>query len=277
MASAYTLDTLQEITQQLNLYVNLFICFIGIFGQLLNIIVFSTLKTFRETTCSIYLITTSIANIGVLIVLFLRVLFDGIGGIFVYTPSLCKLRFFISASCAIVSLISMCFATINQFISMTKYKQWCNPRIARHVLLVVSICSILYNIPALIYFDTYLSSCIISNTIYNTYYTYFHVLILIYFLPLSIIMIFVMLAFHRIHLIAKSRQIHIIRLSCDRQLTIMTLFHACFILIASIPFVVFFIYSLNVQSKEPMVIVRNRFIYTVLVFFNYINYSVRKN
>ncbi len=50
-----TIDLLKSATLNINIYFGLFICITDIFGALLNIIVFTTLRTFRQTTCATYL------------------------------------------------------------------------------------------------------------------------------------------------------------------------------------------------------------------------------
>ncbi|UJR18721.1 hypothetical protein I4U23_005628 [Adineta vaga] len=54
-------------TRQVFIYFGLSSMILGVIGNVLNIIIFTTLKTFRETTCAIYLISVSVANILLLL------------------------------------------------------------------------------------------------------------------------------------------------------------------------------------------------------------------
>ncbi|CAF4372202.1 unnamed protein product, partial [Adineta steineri] len=65
-------------TRQVNIYFGLSIMILGVIGGIFNIIIFTTLKTFRETTCAFYLTAVSVVNIiQLLTALFVRVLSDG--------------------------------------------------------------------------------------------------------------------------------------------------------------------------------------------------------
>ena len=132
-------DTYQFLTRQINLYGALFVFITGVFSELLTIIVFATLKTFRQTTCSFYLITASMANIGILIVIFLRIIYDGLNTGLTYTSMVCKFRFFLTQYGGLVSMTNLCLAIIDQFISMTIYKHWSNLTVARRLVAFVSI------------------------------------------------------------------------------------------------------------------------------------------
>jgi hypothetical protein len=273
MSSSSYLDNLQFATQQINLYGGLFVFITGIFGELLNLIIFTTLKTFRQTTCSFYLITTSIANIGFHFVLFLRILYDGFTISSSYPPLLCKFRFLLGIYWIPLSLTSMCLAIIDQFISMTTYKQWSNLRIARRLIAFVCILCFIISIFSFIYYDSYFDICIVTNAVFAKYVTYFQSPFLFGFIPIITMIIFSLLAFFKIRTIA-SRQINIVRLSRDRQLTAMTLFYVLFIIILMIPFLIFFAYTLTLDLKDLIDIAYNRLIYTITVIFYFISFSV---
>lgn len=273
MPSTSYLNNLQFATGQVNLYGCFFIFITGIFGTLLNIVVFTTLKTFRQTTCAFYLVTASIANIGILSVMLLRIIYDGFGNGSNYPPLLCKFRSFLTQYGVLMSLTSMCLATFDQFISMTTYKHWSSLKIARCVITFASVLWFLESIFSFIYYESNLNRCIITNAIYLNYFTYFHSIVLFGILPLVIMIIFSVLAFFKIRSLA-SRQLNIVRLSRDRQLTAMTLFNVLFIVILSIPFVFFLNYNLTLNTKDPIKIALNQLIYGTIVIVYYINYSV---
>ena len=94
MSNSSYLDSFRYVTRQVNGYGELFVFLTGLFGGIMNIIVFTSLKTFRETTCAFYLVITSIANIDLVITILLRVIYDGFSIDLSYTPLLCKFVIF---------------------------------------------------------------------------------------------------------------------------------------------------------------------------------------
>ncbi|CAF1188730.1 unnamed protein product [Adineta steineri] len=66
---------------------------------------------------------------------------------------------------------------------------------------------------------------------------------------------------------------NIVRLSRDRQLTAMTLVHVMFIIITTIPYVVFFVYLLNQHNTGPEQTARNNLIFTIVLLISYSTYS----
>ena len=267
-------DALRTITRQINLYGSCFIFIIGIFSELLTIVVFTTLKTFRQTTCSFYLVTTSISNIGILVVIILRIIYDGLNTGLIYTSLVCKCRFFLTQYGGLVSVTSSCLAIIDQFISMTTYKHWSNMKIARRLVAFSSIFWFISSLFNFIYYEYRLNTCIMTHPFYAKYYTYFQSPLVTGFFAIIIMIIFSLLAFIKIRSIA-SRQLNIVRLSRDRQLTAMTLFHVWFVVVTYIPFLIMFIYNLTVVTYEPIDIARKRLIWTIVIIFFYFGYSVR--
>jgi len=58
-----TILILQFASQQITIYFGLIILVTGIIGGILNIIIFTTLKSFRQTTCAFFLNIASIVNV----------------------------------------------------------------------------------------------------------------------------------------------------------------------------------------------------------------------
>ncbi len=152
-----TIDILTSSTLYINIYFGLFVCITGIIGDFLNIIVFTTLKTFRQTTCAVYLTTASIAGLGQSLTALVRVFSTG----FNYGPTsssiLCKFRFSLSEYFSLVFLTCMCMATIDQYLSMTKYQQLNIIRLSRDrqltaMALVQVLFFIISTIPFIVFF-----------------------------------------------------------------------------------------------------------------------------
>lgn len=273
MSSLSDIDSLQFSVQQINIYGGLFLFITGIFGELLNIIVFITVKTFWQTTCAFYLIVASIANIVVVITILLRVIYEGFNIVSSYTPLLCKFRYSMALYLALLCLTSMCLDTINQFVSMTTYRKWTSLRIAHRFIACASVFWFIYSIFFFIYYDSYLNTYIITNVVFAKYIAYFDLPIILGIWAIIILIISSLLAIFKVRTIA-GREINIIRSSRDRQLTAMTLFHVLFIVTTTISFVMFYTYTLTINTKDPIVIAKHQLIYVIIVYFYDMNYSV---
>lgn len=272
-SSSSSIDTLRFAAQQVNIYLGLFICITGIFGGLLNIIVFTTLRTFRETTCGIYLTAASIYNLGQSLSVVFRVFNTGFGYGPFSSSIFCKFRFFAAQYFGLVSLTSMCMATIDQFLSMTKYRHLNSMPLARRHIVFACIFWFVHGIFTFIYYSSNGSACILINSIFATYYTYFYLPVLVGFLPTTITSIFSLLAYYQTFTVT-GRQIDIIRFSRDRQLTAMTLVHALFLIITTVPFVVCFVYKLSTTTNDAEEAARIQLIYTITSIFAFEGYAV---
>ncbi|CAF1400163.1 unnamed protein product [Adineta ricciae] len=265
--------TLTLVTQQIYAYVGLPIMVLGVVGNVFNIIIFTTLKTFRETTCALYLTAASVANIaGLLIALFVRILRAGflinING----TPWICKIQIYIVTWCLLVSLTAVCLASIDQCLSMSKYRRFSHLRFARYNISIIWVLWALYSIPILIYWDAPYGACVIINASFEIYTTRFQFPILLGVLPISTMSIFSLLAFYNARTLA-SRQIYIVRQSHDRQLTAMTLIHVVYVIITTVPYVIYVISSLNQATKNPEQVAVNNLIYGILVLIDYSSFA----
>lgn len=265
-------DILNFAKAQLNIYFGLFILITGIFGQIGNILVFTSLKTFRETTCAFYLTIVSIANLGQSFVILLRI----IVGFSINSDTsriVCRLRWGVGRCIAMISIICLCLSTVDQFLSMTKYYYFTSMKLARRYVLIASIISLIHGVIIFIYYDSNRVSCIITNEIFAKYFTQFYLLFVFGIIPLTIITIFSVLAFIKTRSIA-SRQIHRIRLSRDRQLTAMTLFHGLFTVITNLFYVCSYVYTLNVKTTNAQEITRNQLIGTIASLLGLESYAV---
>jgi hypothetical protein len=255
--------------QQITVYFGFFILITGLIGGILSVITFTTLKTFRETTCAFYLTLASIFGMGQIMTgLFVRILSDG----FSVDPRkiswFCKIYFFVSGWCLAVWLTSICLATIDQFLSMSKYRHLSNLRLARRFIVIACIFWVLHGIFIFFYWDVSFGICTVINPKYALYYTHFTLPVLYGCLPIGIMITFSLLAFYRARTLA-SRQLNIVRLSRDRQLTAMILVHVIYIVIVLIPFTSFYIYSLNTHITDPKHSAYNALIYAITVLIEY--------
>jgi hypothetical protein len=247
---------------------------LGVIGGLLNVIIFTTLKTFRETSCAFYLTVVSIVNIAqLLIALFVRVLSEGFNTDIRNISWVCKIQIYMAGWCILVSMTVMCLATIDQYVSMSTYRHYSNKRLAQRGVVLTCIFWGLYCIPMLIYYDAPFGTCVNINPTFEIYMARVHFPDFLGFLPLTTMTIFSLLAFYSIRSLI-SRQINIVRLSRDRQLTAMTLFHAVFVVITTLPYIIYFMYFVNQTSTDPERIARNNLIYNITILIDYSSFAV---
>jgi hypothetical protein len=261
-------------TQQINIYCGLFILISGVIGQLFNIIIFTSLKTFRSTSCAFYLTINSIVNAGELLTsLLVRILSEG----FLIDPTgiawFCKLRIYWALFFTLLSLTSLCLAAIDQFLSVTKFRHWSNLRLAQRHMIFASILWCGYCVSALVLWQSNHGICTIVNSIYGTYIRYFHFPVLSGCLPLTIMIVFSLLTFFNFRTTA-SQQMNIIRLSQDRQLSAMTLVQVIVIVITTLPWTISYIYALRWSSTNPDDIAYDAFISTITALVFYGGYAV---
>jgi len=265
--------TYNFLAQQITIYCSIFILIIGILGGLLNVLVFTTLKTFRKSPCIFYLTTASIVNVGQLLTsLLIRILSIG----FQIDPTsiswFCKIRIFSVQFCALISLICMSLATIDQFISMS-HRQLSNLQIAYRNIIIACIITTIHGIFFIFYYDTPNGVCQIVNLNFGKYFSYFYFPVFLGLAPVIIMITFALMAFFTIRTVA-SRQIHIERLSHERQITAMVLVQVIFIVILTLPYVISTIYTLSLITTDQILIARYYFVNTITILGYYGSYAV---
>jgi hypothetical protein len=113
--SSDIVDSLRYATQQSIIYIGFVAVVSGVVGNILNIIIFTSLKTFRETSCAFYLTIASAVNIAqVLNGLMARIFITGYHIDLTQTSLfLCKIRSYIWTNCVLFWLTCLCFAAID--------------------------------------------------------------------------------------------------------------------------------------------------------------------
>ena len=229
MSSLGSVESLHYAVQQVYIYFGFFILITSLSGNLLNILVFTSLKTFRETSCAFYLTAASVVNIfQCLAGLLSRILSVGYLIDLTKTSSvLCKARVSVLVAAALISLTSMCFATADQYASLNiRWRHLSNRQTAFRLMALASLAWCLHGISVAIFTDVYTTPladrpiCGITNGRYTTYYTYFVIPVLFGFLPIGIRIFFGLMAFINVRSLAR-REVPIVRLRRDKQLTAM--------------------------------------------------------
>lgn len=273
MPNSTITESFQLIIQQITIYYGLFILITGVFGCLLNILVFTTLKTFQRVPCIFYLTIASIVNVGQLLTsLLVRILAIGFYINLTAVSWFCKCRVFLLQFCALVSLICMSLATVDQFMSMT-HRHLSSLQLAHRHIIMACIISSFHGIFFLIYYDTPHDVCEIINVNFAKYFSYFYFPVLLGLVPVLTMVIFASLAFFNIRTIA-SRHVHIIRLSRDRQVTAMVLVQVVFIVLSTVPYIISNIYSLSLVTTDQLLIAQSYLANSITILLYYGSYAV---
>ena len=126
MSSSSLISTLTFVTRQINIIMGIPILTCDIVGNLLNILVFLSLRIFRQNSCSFYFTLMSFVNIGQLLTGLLSRVTINVSGIDWTSLSLlyCKLRMYLLVVCTNISMICMCLATIDQYPATCYRPHW---------------------------------------------------------------------------------------------------------------------------------------------------------
>jgi len=227
------MPSLTYILQQIAIYWGVFILISGLLGNLFNLIVFLSLKTFRQSSCALYLTVMSFFNIGQLIESVLsRIMITGFNIDWTQTSLFyCKFRTMFLHLCSLTSFTCMCLAIIDQFMatsSRRQLQQLCNIKIAYCLSLIMILIWICHEIPTLILFNLIQSSdssemtCTNTSFVYQQYIIYVYLLVLTGILPMFINILFGSLAYRHVSQIPY-RTIPLVRRALDKQLTSMVL------------------------------------------------------
>ena len=284
MSASNTLLSLSLVSQQVVTYVGIFFFIIGIIGGPLVLLVFLSLRTFRESSCAFYLIVMSVVNtIHMFTGLLTFIMINGFGINWTNMSIVyCKLRAFYIQFCVFVSLICVSFAVIDQFLatcSNPRWHRWNDVKIARNMVIGASFIGILHGIPYLIYF-THSSSpltgritCVNSNANFDKYRTSIFTPIFTAALPTITMIIFGLLAYRNVQRIAY-RTVPLVRRELDKQLTTMVLVEVFSDVFVILPYFIFTCYSAitnaptgSVEASQITLITN---IFTVFYYWHFV-------
>jgi hypothetical protein len=219
--SSNAVASLQYATQQVSIYVGFVVTVGGLIGNILNIVIFVSLKTFRRTSCGFYLtIASAVSLVDLFSAVLSRVLISGYQiDLTITSPVICKLRLYIVINSAPFWFTCLCFAAIDQVASLTdRWRHFNNIVVARRLVIVALVLWCLHGIPGILYFNIILLPtnrqpiCGITNPTFQVYSTRFYFPILLGCLPLVIRVTFGLLAFLRVRSLA-SRQLSLCSLT----------------------------------------------------------------
>ena len=273
---------IRNISDQFVIYASAIILIMGLIGNTLNIMIFTSLKLFRGNQSVFYIVVACVADCATLLLECLaRIQFHAYGydlgdnSIF-----WCKARGMLYQMSTMISLTTICFSSIDQYLSTNhRYgvRQMSTLKLAQRLTVInIGVWS-LNGIPFGIFYVIVPSKgCTPVDEGFNLYYSFAYLVILNGTLPLFTSAIFSLLSFRNVRRIVR-RQIPIVRRRLDQQLTAMVLTRVLFLFIVSIPFGIQLIYNLNMSNRGDDLIrlAIEDLVINITSSFFFFNYAVR--
>ena len=228
-----------------NIYCGSVIFLAGVIGGLLNLIVFVSLRTFRESSCAFYLAIMSVVNIGQLFTgLLTRIMISGLDIDWTHTSLFyCKFRPFFLQCCVSTSFSCCCLATIDQFLATCSSRRWqkySHIKVAACMTIVSIVVWILHGVPYLIFYEQIDSAgvlCVITSEKFKKYSNYVYAILFVGVFPVVITTIFGLLALRNVRQIAH-RTVPLVRRELDKQVTMIILVQGFFNVWFLLPYII---------------------------------------
>lgn len=213
---------------------------IGLVGNLINIWIFGSKKSYRETPSTFYFLIGSVVNLSVVVSALLnRIIQVGFGiNLANLSEAWCKIRQFLVIFSTCLSLTCSCLTVIDQFFvtSRNNFLRRCSQiKWSYRIMIIVIIVWLVYTTPY--FFYTYISPitnvCTITNPVMNISTSVFSIGFL-FIIPVSIIFLFGWLNYRNIQ-----QTVALANQSVDRQIIKMTAFQAGLVIFS------YFLYDIN--------------------------------
>ncbi|CAF1331159.1 unnamed protein product [Adineta steineri] len=267
--------TLLYISQQITIYVGCFLLIAGLIGNGINVLIFSSVRTYRTTPCTFYFLIAAIDNIIYLITnLIFRIVSGGFGIDLTRTSlSWCKLRAYLVIALTLLSFTCSCLASIDQFLVTSRsahLRRLSNIKWTHRIALIAIIVCCCFGIPQLVFYDIspITKTCVNSNAAYAIYVS-IYVLSLTCVIPVVILVVFGYLTYRSIHLtrVLAEQQ-------ADHQLAKMTLIQVVLVVIAITPYGINNVYGLITSgiSKDANRLAIESFASIIFILLTYTNY-----
>ncbi|CAF1040468.1 unnamed protein product [Adineta steineri] len=259
--SSSTIDYLNNLSKQLNIYLSSFFYIFGNISTSLCLLMFISMKRFRKNPSSTYLLSSSLSGFVLINTSYLtRVFLPN----FIFDPSTtsliwCKLRQYIGHLSSLIFLYCISWAMMDQYLSTSKkvrLRQFSTVKIARRLVSLTFLFSFIHSIPLIIYNEinmstiTNIRSCVITNNlIYRNYVTYFVIPFVLGIFPTFLMIIFAILSYANINYLHQRQM----RTQVQHQLTRMVSAQTFFVIIGMIAYTAQTIYNLVTTStlKSP--------------------------
>lgn len=273
------------LSQQIAVYLGIPILIVGAIGNVLNLIVFLSLKTFRENACAFYLTVMTVASLGQLASgLLSRIMVSGFNVDWMSSSVFyCKFRAYLFQFFALTSFECMGLATVNQFLATcaTPYLHGLsNTKLAHRIVVAVTFAWLLHGIPYLIYYDyvrsptTGVVSCGSSSDALNQYHMNGVTLVFSGVLPICINCVFGLLAYHNINRLDR-RAMPVAQRELDKQLTSIIFIQFIYHTTATVPYLIVVVLSqTSITAGDAVAGAKLDLATVVTICIYYLNYAV---
>ncbi|CAF1384339.1 unnamed protein product [Adineta steineri] len=247
-------NILLRIQQEMNRYFCPICLIFGIIGCLLNILLFSQ-KQFRNISCCTYFLAASISMITTLILGFGPHAYSVNHPNPVHTiSSFCKIRSYVAQSFMMIHRWLMAMACIDRYMVSSinvKLREFANPNVAYRIIIIIMIIFIILPLHNLFFLDIKNGMCVNSIVAFTIYHSLFTI-IFGGFLPLLIMITFVILIRHNLATKQQRRQRDMYKIkgstvrllnSRDYQALMMLFVQVIFYILSTIPWMIFLIYA----------------------------------
>ncbi|CAF1256965.1 unnamed protein product [Adineta ricciae] len=262
--SSASLATLRLVEKEVITFIGSAIFLAGLLGGILNITVFLSLQTFRQSSCAFYLTVMSLLNSCQLFTTVLPRILGAIIGTDGSDTSFffCKFRLFSIAVGTIFSLNCFCFAIMDQYCatcSWPRLQQLCNLKLARCLVCIFGTIWVLYAIPYWIFYNQVVSAttgttvCVMTNAVYVQIRAYFNSPVLIGFLPIVTTVTFGLMAYRNLQKM-RFYTVPLVRRELDKQLTSIVLIQGLINTFVLSPYAIAFIIALTVNVANNAVL-----------------------
>lgn len=274
-------ELIYDVTLRYTFYASAVIITMGLISNISIILILSHSRIFRGNQCAFYLIVESFANIGLLsLILSSRILTH----IFYIDPVhlsivWCRIRSWLVSMCALISLMTICFATFDQYLSTNyrySFRQMSTLKLARCLTIFTINFSVLHNLPLLILSEIRpFGGCSTYNLILAKYFSYFYYPVLTSSLPVIVTSSFSLLAYRNVRRLIR-RQVPVVRRRLDRQLTAMVLARVVSLVAFGLPYIIYSLCALNIRIPEndPIGLAILDLVEAIMLSLLYTNYSI---
>jgi hypothetical protein len=282
--TAWIISFLSLLSSQLAIYLGILMLIVGLLGGLMTIIVFLSLRIFRENSCAFYLTVMSFFNVGNLLTIVLSgTMISGFTIDWTLTsPFYCAFRWYYVQLGVLTYFTMMCLATIDQYLatcSRPRWQEWSKIKVAQTLSITVVILWLVHGIPYLVFFniiETQTSrSCTSTNSIFLKYHIYVYLITLAGAVPVFVTILFGSLAYRNVRQLAH-RALPIVRREWDKQLTSMILVQVVHNLFATIPYTICTAVMFSpILPNDPVVGAQVQFVNVLTIYLYFLNFTVR--
>ncbi|CAF4038507.1 unnamed protein product [Adineta steineri] len=280
MASTF-IASLDFARKEIVIYFDIPIFIMSIIGGCLNLIIFLSLKTFRQSSCAFYLTIKSAYDLGLTIESLLPYIMRWGFGTDWGLQSLffCKIRNGMATVFQSGSITCLCLAVIDQYFATCSRVHWrkcCNIKLAHRLTAIFTIIWILQGIPYVVFYNHIISpstnttACEITNEKFNEYLIYGYYFTISNLLPF-ISIIFGFMAYYNARYLTH-RTVPLIRHELDKQLTVMVLVQVLINFCTVLPFsTANMLKKITATSSDPIFQAKISFAASVTLSFYYLS------